>query len=219
MWSLLEPVTPSAAHSSTIPSPSQGLLSSLPGVTQPEKRPGSIAQEAHLPASAAVQTTLNSSGQPEHGADAAAQDKDGTTPLHLVSGRGRVDLARLLIECSADAEAQSEEGMTSLHLASKGGHVDLARLLIERGAHPEAQSKDGTTPLHLASEGGHVDLARLLIEHRADLNVWGKDRTTPLHLASKGGHVDLARLLTEHGADAAALMPQKIKSEGTFHGV
>ena len=70
----------------------------------------------------------------EYGADAAAQSKDGTTPLHLASEGGHVDLDRLLIEHGADVAAQSKAGMTPLHLASKEGHVDLVRLLIKHGA-------------------------------------------------------------------------------------
>src|SRR5579863_6000328 len=38
----------------------------------------------------------------EHGADGAAQSKDGTTPLHRASFGGHVDLAWLLIEHGAD---------------------------------------------------------------------------------------------------------------------
>ena len=39
----------------------------------------------------------------EHGADAVAQSKDGTTPLHQASERGHVNVAQLLIEHGADA--------------------------------------------------------------------------------------------------------------------
>jgi ankyrin repeat protein len=140
----------------------------------------------------------------EHGADATAQSKDGTTPLHLASERGHVDLARLLIEHGADTTAQSEVGTAPLHQASFRGRVDVARLLIERGADVTAQSKGGMTPLHQASLWGHVDVARLLIEHGADATAQSKDWTTPLHQASKRGNVDVARLLIEHGADVTA---------------
>jgi len=140
----------------------------------------------------------------EHGADATAQNKDGTTPLHRASERGDVDVARLLIEHGADATAQGMHGRTPLHRASERGDVDVARLLIEHGADATSQNKDGTTPLHWASERGHVDVARLLIEHGADATAQSKYGSTPLYLAFKRGYVDLARLLIEHGADAEA---------------
>ena len=50
------------------------------------------------------------------------------------SQRGRLDLARLLIEHGTDATAQNNYGTTPLHWASFKGHVDVARLLIEHSA-------------------------------------------------------------------------------------
>ena len=140
----------------------------------------------------------------EHGADSAAQSKDGTTPLHRASERGHVDLVQLFIEDGADPAAQRRDGTTPLHKASFRGHVDLAQLLIEHGADVAAQNKHGTTPLHQAAELGHVDVARLLIEHGADAAAQSKDGMTPLYQASFQGHVDVARLLIEHGADVEA---------------
>jgi len=62
----------------------------------------------------------------EHGADAAAQDGDGLTPLHRASEGGHLDVARLLVEHGADAAAQGGRRLTPLRLASLWGHQDLA---------------------------------------------------------------------------------------------
>ena len=140
----------------------------------------------------------------EHGADVAAQNKDGWTPLHQSSEGDHVDMARLLVEHGADVAAQDKHGLTPLHQASIRGHVDVSRLLIKHGADVAAQSKHGWTPLHQASIRGHVDVARLLIEHGADAAAQSVDWWTPLHQTSLWGHVDVTRILIEHGADAAA---------------
>jgi hypothetical protein len=88
----------------------------------------------------------------EHGADAAAWDEDGFTPLHLASLRGHVELAWFLVEeHGADVAARAKDRQTPLHSASKGGHVELARFLIEHGADAAARAEDGWTPLHSAS--------------------------------------------------------------------
>jgi ankyrin repeat protein len=76
----------------------------------------------------------------EHGADAAAQDGDGWTPLHFASWCGHLDVARLLVEHGADAAAQDRRGSTPLRLASSSGHRDLARFLIEHGANAAAHA-------------------------------------------------------------------------------
>ena len=65
----------------------------------------------------------------QHGADLAAQAKDGWTPLHWASEEGHVEVVRLLIEHGADLAAQGEDGSTPLHWASERGHVEVVQLL------------------------------------------------------------------------------------------
>jgi ankyrin repeat protein len=77
----------------------------------------------------------------EHGADATARDKDGTTLLHHASRSGRVDLARLLVEHGADATTQDKDGMTLLHHASRSGSVELVHMLVEHGAEVTTKAK------------------------------------------------------------------------------
>jgi ankyrin repeat protein len=44
----------------------------------------------------------------ERGADMHAQDKDYATPLHLACHRGRLDIARILLEYDAQAQAEND---------------------------------------------------------------------------------------------------------------
>jgi ankyrin repeat protein len=140
-----------------------------------------------------------------HPQDVNSQTIDNrSSPLHLASCRGYVDLTRMLIDCGADLSAQEKDGWTALHLASDYDHVDLARMLIECGADMSAQKDDGLTALHLASRRNNVDLARMLIEHGADMSVQNEYGWTALHFASRHGYLDLAQMLIERGADVSA---------------
>jgi len=151
----------------------------------------------------------------EHPQDVNSQSVDNaSSPLHLASRGGHVDLARMLVERGADISAQKNDGSTALHLASENDHVDLAWMLVERGADISAQKNDGSTALHLASENDHVDLARMLVEQGADISAQKNDGSTALHLASENDHVDLARMLVERGADVSA---QKNDESTAFH--
>ena len=129
---------------------------------------------------------------------------NSSTPLHLASEEGHVDVARMLVESGADMSAQDKDGRTPLHLASFRGHVDVARMLVKLGADVSAQDKDGRTLLHLALFHGRMDVARLLVELGADVSAQDKDGRTLLHRASFHGCVDMARKLVELGADVSA---------------
>jgi ankyrin repeat protein len=47
----------------------------------------------------------------EHGTDVMAQDVDKSTPLHLESERGHMDIGRILLEYDADAEGPGHRGV------------------------------------------------------------------------------------------------------------
>jgi ankyrin repeat protein len=68
---------------------------------------------------------------------------DASTPLHLASTKGYVDVARMSVEHGADVSAQDKDGRTPLQLASSKGHVSVARMLVECGSDVSAQNKDG----------------------------------------------------------------------------
>jgi ankyrin repeat protein len=72
-----------------------------------------------------------------------AQNKGGSTPLHIAAWAESVVLARLLIEHGADVTARNEEGLTPLHFAVLEGTVELARLLVEHGADVTTQDNEG----------------------------------------------------------------------------
>ena len=159
----------------------------------------------------------------KRGADVMAQNKTKETPLHMAlreerpeihwmfdapagvaRTRGRVEIARMLIERGIDVTAQDLYAMTPLHLASQEGHVEVACMLIQRGADVMAQNLYAETPLHLASQEGQVEATRILIDRGADVTAQNKYAMTPLHLASQEGHVEVACLLIERGADVMA---------------
>ena len=68
----------------------------------------------------------------QHGADANARDNSRDRPLHLVSGSGRLDIARLLVEHGAKVDAEDGTGMgwTSFRVASERGQHDVAKVSV-----------------------------------------------------------------------------------------
>jgi len=66
------------------------------------------------------------------GADMAARDRGGRTPLHVAANWGSLECVRVLAEVGADLRARDNLGMTPLDYATAGGYGDVAELLRQR---------------------------------------------------------------------------------------
>jgi ankyrin repeat protein len=65
----------------------------------------------------------------DNGADAAASQERGFTPLHAAAQTGNLELAQLLLERGADPAATTEAGKTPAAVAVEAGHEDVAARL------------------------------------------------------------------------------------------
>ncbi|MFO8175848.1 MAG: ankyrin repeat domain-containing protein, partial [Longimicrobiales bacterium] len=107
----------------------------------------------------------------EHGADANASLRSGSTLLHDAAMRNHPDIASLLIDHGADIEAnESGSRMTPLAQAAFSGSTETAAVLLQRGASVDVRCWEGETPLHLAAKRGCVEVVRLLLGHGADID-------------------------------------------------
>jgi ankyrin repeat protein len=124
------------------------------------------------------------------------------TPLALSSTKGKVEVARFLIERGADVTVRDNNGCqwSPLHFASGNGHLDMARLLLDRGVDANIRRDDLWSPLHLVSANGHLhwQVAELLVQCGASVGIFNGKQETPLYQAVKTGEVAIVRLLTNH---------------------
>ena len=109
--------------------------------------------------------------------------EDRSTPLHLASKWGHVEIARFLIEHGAATMAKDTHKWTPLHHAVEKENDDISRLLLENGANVKARDWAGRTPLHLAVRNQREDIAYLLLKHGAVTTAKDKNGWTPLHYA------------------------------------
>ena len=115
------------------------------------------------------------------GADLHLPTEQGTTPLMMASGLGRVpaetrvtegdslEAARFLLERGADINAANGDGRTALHGAAHVRSDALVELLVGHGAAVRAGDRRGITPLMIAEGGGHILLPGLGGGSTADL--------------------------------------------------
>lgn len=138
-----------------------------------------------------------------HGADAAAPDGDGRTPLTLALWAG-VDLLEPLVAGGADLSAPDGQGWTALHHAVRAADPGLVVELLRLGAQVDVPATDGSTTLMLAAEAGDVGALGLLLEAGADLEATDSAGNTPLHRAAAAGRDRTAERLMRAGADRGA---------------
>lgn len=90
------------------------------------------------------------------GANVAARDRKGHTPLHAASSTysPSTGVAQALIDAGADPTARANNDRTPLHEAAGSEYVksrEFLTVLINAGANPNARDKSGWTPLHCAA--------------------------------------------------------------------
>jgi ankyrin repeat protein len=97
-------------------------------------------------------------------ADPHMKSKDGSNPLMMAAGVGRVDerenkeedasaleAAKLALMFGVDINAANDKGRTALHGAAGIGANRLIQFLFEKGANLNAKDRDGYTPLAVAA--------------------------------------------------------------------
>ena len=147
----------------------------------------------------------------DRGADIAARDDGGWTPLHWAALRNAEPaVADILLDRGADIAARDDKGIAPLHFAAVGNaEPAVAALLIDRGADIQARDDDSWTPLHWAARNAEPAVAALLIDRGADIATRDDDGCTPLHRAASGNsNPAVAALLLDRGADIEAASDQ-----------
>jgi ankyrin repeat protein len=148
----------------------------------------------------------------EGGADPNIPLKDGTTPLMVAAGMGRVrdfpeeemddvlDAVRLAVELGADVKAANRGGQTALHAAAFNGLDPVVQLLVDKGAPVNAKDRVGQTPWSIAeaispvvnNQGAlrlHKNTADLLLKLGAN-RLTAQDLTPPRGLVNIRNYAD-----------------------------
>ncbi|GMT15118.1 hypothetical protein PFISCL1PPCAC_6415, partial [Pristionchus fissidentatus] len=97
----------------------------------------------------------------------ARAEPHGQTALMLSVSHGKLETAKLLIECGADVNVQDEEGSTALMCAAEHGHKALVQLLLSApGIDASLYDCDSSTALSIAVENGHKEIGLLIYAHQ-----------------------------------------------------
>lgn len=117
------------------------------------------------------------------------------SPLMMAALKGRLELARRLIERKAEV---NKPGWTPLHYAATNAdEVSLAmtRLLLEHHAYIDAESPNGSTPLMMAAHYGHPSVVKLLLEEGADPLLKNQQGLTAIDFANRAQRAESADII------------------------
>lgn len=73
------------------------------------------------------------------------KDNAGYTPLHEACSKGRLEIARVLLQYGANHSETAHSGIRPLHEASENGYTEIVRLLLSYGADPLVTTYSGKT--------------------------------------------------------------------------
>jgi len=141
------------------------------------------------------------------GANPDVRMQDGESALCIAVSRGRIDLAKCLLEHGANPDARDADGNTSLLVAVKIDSPDIIRLLLKHGAHVNFANNACQKPFTYALTCMPLDTKCLdpLVSAGADMidsTEPGSNYLTPLiHRLVRADSLDGVKYLLEHGAD------------------
>ncbi len=135
------------------------------------------------------------------GADVNQKNKQGWTPLHFATVRGKTQCAEVLVAKGAKLDERTGTQKTALHFAADRGFLEITQLLVESGADLSAVDDEGWTPLHYAAEKDKVDVAQYLMEQGAEVDALSRRGGTPLIEAAASASPKMVNVLLDHGAD------------------
>ena len=142
------------------------------------------------------------------GADPNLPRDDGSSPLHVAAGFGKLASVEALLEGGADPRRPDIRGDTPLHLAATPqpdrSAEDCRRIvarLVERGGDPNGRNHFDMTPLHKAAMLGRADVLQALLDAGARVDLEGPDHVTALSLARSAGRDAAVEVLLAAGGE------------------
>jgi len=118
-----------------------------------------------------------------HGADVAARDAQGRSPLHYAARQGLPSCVHTLLKHGANVHALARDGRTALHYAAQSYEQSTITLLLRYGADFRIMDRHGNTPLHLAAPFDRPNIVQLFLAVGADPMAQNKSGQSPLDLA------------------------------------
>jgi ankyrin repeat protein len=128
-------------------------------------------------------------------------DYDGRTALMTAAMKGKLEMAKILVQRGAKIDKPDSVGATALLRACEAGSKHVIEYLLDAGANINDHDNEGRDALAYAAMGGHDGVCNLLIVRGAKVNaIEPKTGMTALHWAAKNARPVAVKELLAQGA-------------------
>lgn len=134
------------------------------------------------------------------GISANAADEYGSSPLHVASQYGSIDVIRTLMEAGADPLGVDNSADTPIEKAARSGRADVLEFLLGHLEDKSTRQSLLNRALHDAIHSSEHAAVRLLLDHGASPDAAGDNGETPLEQAVKLCEAQTVSLLLDRGA-------------------
>ena len=129
------------------------------------------------------------------GAEINSLDAAKQTPLHIASGVGHCDIAKVLIQYGAMVNAQDKHGNTPLHKAARRGHLNMVMLLLRNGADVNLKDFGDQCPIFVSVWYNYPEITERLLKNGTEINTIDKKGRSPLSIAQEKGFHEIEKIL------------------------
>lgn len=137
------------------------------------------------------------------------KDDYGESPLFDCARKGKVEIAKKLINHFADVNLTNRALEQPIHLAAQKGDLEMLKLLLKSNAQKDRKTAEEKLPVHYSIMGGKRDALKFLIEEtRQSWFIKDAYGNTLLHHAAKTTNIDVIDLLINQNLDPNALNSQ-----------
>jgi ankyrin repeat protein len=138
-----------------------------------------------------------------HGADANGLDKEGFTPLMIVTQTSFLEGAKVLLRYRADPNVPGNpDGDSPLVVAASENKIELAQMFVQQGGDASLILDNGNTALVKATNSTvSTQVIEMLINSGGDADSKNGEGTTALFNAIQANRVDIMTVLLDHGAN------------------
>ncbi|KAM4845875.1 ankyrin repeat domain-containing protein 42 isoform 2-T2 [Thomomys bottae] len=98
-----------------------------------------------------------------NGANLAAQDDRGCTPMHLAATHGHSFTLQTMLRSGVDPSVTDKREWRPVHYAAFHGRLGCLQLLVKWGCGIEEVDCNGNLPVHLAAMEGHLHCFKFLV--------------------------------------------------------